>query len=113
MPEMPSNQYVEIRNEAYYVAGTRIGLDIIIRDFRNGQTAEEIYRSYFSTVPLSRIYGAILFILENPEAIEQYLKDQERRWKQLYEMYPMPQELLDQLEEADERLSQEIGVEIR
>ncbi len=26
---MPTNEYVEIRNGAYYVAGTRIGLDIV------------------------------------------------------------------------------------
>ena len=104
MAEMPSNQYVEIRNGGYYVAGTRIGLDIIVRDFRDGKTAEDIHRSYFSTAPLSRIYGAILFILENAEAVEQYMRDQEQRWKQMYEMYPMPQELLDQLESDDEEI---------
>ncbi len=27
---MPTNQYVEVRNGGYYVAGTRIGLDVVI-----------------------------------------------------------------------------------
>jgi hypothetical protein len=100
MPEWPTNQYVEIRNGAYYVAGTRIGLDIVIRDFRQGRAPEDIYKSYFSTAPLSRIYGAITFVLEHPEVVDLYLRDQERRWKELQEKYPMPQELLEQLERA-------------
>ena len=105
MPEWPTNQYVEIRNGAYYVAGTRIGLDIVIRDFREGRTPEEIYKAYFSTAPLSRIYGAITFILEHPEAVEEYLRDQERRWKELREKYPMPEELLERLSRTEAELA--------
>ena len=37
---MPTNEYVEIRNGGYYVAGTRIGLDVVTYDFRNGRSAE-------------------------------------------------------------------------
>ena len=31
---MPTNEYVEIRNGGYYVSGTRIGLDVVLYDFR-------------------------------------------------------------------------------
>lgn len=27
--KMPTNEYVEVRNGGYYVAGTRIGLDVV------------------------------------------------------------------------------------
>jgi uncharacterized protein (DUF433 family) len=43
---MPANEYVEIRNGGYYVAGTRIGLDVVIHDFRNGRSAEAIFDAY-------------------------------------------------------------------
>jgi uncharacterized protein (DUF433 family) len=46
MPTMPTNEYVEIRNGGYYVAGTRIGLDIVTHDFRNGRSAESIFEAY-------------------------------------------------------------------
>jgi uncharacterized protein (DUF433 family) len=105
MSEWPTNQYVEIRNGGYYVAGTRIGLDIVIRDFREGQAPEDIYKSY-STAPLSRIYGAITFILEHPDAIEEYLRDQERLWKELREKYPMREELLERLRGTDAELAE-------
>jgi hypothetical protein len=43
---MPTNEYVEIRNGGYYVAGTCIGLDIVPHDFRNGRSAESIFEAY-------------------------------------------------------------------
>ena len=46
MESMPTNEYVEVRNGAYYVAGTRIGLDVLVNDFRNGSTAEAIFSAY-------------------------------------------------------------------
>ena len=46
MESMPTHQYVEIRNGAYYVAGTRIGLDVIVHEFRDGHSAEAIFDAY-------------------------------------------------------------------
>jgi len=48
---MPANEYVEVHN------GTRIGLDVVTHDFRNG------------------------LMLEHPQEIEDYLTDQVRRSK--------------------------------
>ena len=42
---LTANEYVEARSGGYYAAGTRIGLDIIAHDFRNGRSAERIARS--------------------------------------------------------------------
>ena len=75
---MPTNQYVEVRNGGYYVAGTRIGLDIVTYDFRNGRSAEAIFDAYPSIGSLAKVYGAITFILEHPTEVEAYLKDRER-----------------------------------
>ena len=43
---MPTNEYVEVRNGGYYVAGTRIGLDVVVYDFRDGRSAEAIFEAY-------------------------------------------------------------------
>ena len=55
---MPTNEYVEIRNGAYYLSETRIGLDIVAHDFRNGKSAESIFESYPSIGSLTKVYGA-------------------------------------------------------
>jgi uncharacterized protein (DUF433 family) len=59
---MLANQYVEVRNDGYYVAGTRIGLDMVTCEFRNGRSPEAIFDAYPSIGSLAKLYGAITFM---------------------------------------------------
>ena len=97
---MPRNEYVEVRNGGYYVAGTRIGLDVVVYDFRRGRSAEAIFEAYPSIGSLAKVYGAITFILEHPGAVEAHLKDQDRILEDLKAHYPMPQDMIDRFERA-------------
>ena len=97
---MPTNEHVEIRNNGYYVAGTRIGLDVVVYDFRRGQSAEAIFEAYTSIGSLKKVYGAITFILEHPAEVETYLNDQDRIFEEVKAQYPMPQEMIDRFERA-------------
>jgi uncharacterized protein (DUF433 family) len=92
---MPSNEYVEIRNGGYYVAGTRIGLDILIYDFQNGRPAETIFDSYPSLGSLAKVYGAIAFVLEHPTEMAAYLEEQERRYEEFKAANPIPPEMME------------------
>ena len=57
--------------------------------------------------PLVKIYGAIIFYLENPEKVEAYLKEQDRRWEELKRQYPKANDLLaKKLREAKEYATQ-------
>ena len=51
---MPTSVYVETHNGGYYVAGTRIGLDVVTHDFRRGRSAEAIFEAYPSIGSLAR-----------------------------------------------------------
>ena len=96
---MPTNEYVEVRNGGYYLAGS-IGLDVVIYDFRRGRSAEAIFEAYPSIGSLAKVYGAITFILEHPAEVEAYLKDQDRIFEEIKTQYPMPQEMIDRFERA-------------
>src|SRR5437764_13716751 len=74
------HRYVEERDGGYYLAGTRVALDVIVHAFQDGESPEGILRSFPMAGPLIRIYGAITFYLENKETVEAYLKDQEQLW---------------------------------
>jgi hypothetical protein len=67
----------------YYLTGTRISLDSIVRTFQEGESPEGILRCFPMAGPLVRIYGAITFYLESKERVEAYFRDQERLWEQL------------------------------
>ena len=60
-----------------YVAGERIGLDVVIHEFRDGRFPEEIFGSYPSIGSLAKVYGAMTFILEHPKEIDSDLRAQD------------------------------------
>ncbi len=98
--------YVEERDGGYYIAGTRISLDSIVHAFQNGESPDEILRSFPMAGPLVRIYGAILFYLENKEKVEEYLRAQEQRWDALRRERPTSDDpLTKRLREAKEQAS--------
>ena len=106
---MPTNEYVEVRNGGYYLAGTRIGLDVVAYDFQNGRSAEAIFDAYPAIGSLARAYGAITFILEHPAEVGAYLKDQDRRYEEIKERYPLPPELIERFERGKKELSSRRG----
>src|ERR1035438_56198 len=101
---MPTNEYVEIRNGGYYVAGTRIGLDVVVYAFRNGKSAEAIFDAYPSVGSLAKVYGAITFILEHPTEIEAYLQDQDRRYEEFKAGNPLTPDRSERFERGRREL---------
>ena len=65
-------EYVDQRDGAYRVAGSRVSLDSIVYAFISGQSAESIAQS-FPVLTLEQVYGAITFYLANREEIDRHL----------------------------------------
>jgi uncharacterized protein (DUF433 family) len=97
---MPTSQYVEMRDGGYYVAGTRIGLDVVIYEFRDGRSPEDIFDAYSSIGSLARLYGAITFILEHPKEIDSYLEKQEAKWEEFKARNPLAPDMIERFERA-------------
>jgi hypothetical protein len=74
-----ANHQVEILG----IFGVAAGLDVLVYDFRRGRSAEAIFEAYSSIGSLAKVYGAITFILEHPDEVEAYLKDQDRILEEL------------------------------
>jgi uncharacterized protein (DUF433 family) len=98
-------QYVEQKNGGYYVAGTRISLDSVIHEFLRGAAPETILRSFPLIRSLENLYRAITFYLTNKEEVDQYLRLQEERWKQLRAGNPPPPELKTRLDQARQAMT--------
>jgi uncharacterized protein (DUF433 family) len=75
-----NKQYVEQREDVYWVAGTRVSLDSIVYAFWEGQTAESIAQS-FPVLTLEQVYGAITFYLANRADIDAYLRREEAEFE--------------------------------
>ncbi|MDJ0734247.1 MAG: DUF433 domain-containing protein [Nostocaceae cyanobacterium] len=77
-----TKQYIEQRDQGYWIAGTRISLDSIVYSFLNGESPESIVQN-FPLLSLEQIYGAIAFYLANRELVDAYLKQGEVEFEKL------------------------------
>ena len=68
-------QYVEFRDESYWVAGTRVSLKSVVLAFQNGLSPETIAAECFPTLTLEEVYGAVAYYLGHQSEINQYLKE--------------------------------------
>ena len=96
----PASRYIDERNGGLYVAGTRIGLDVVAYEFRNGRSAEAIFDAYPAIGSLAKVYGVITFILEHPKEIEAYLAEQDRRYEEVKSRYPLTPDMIERFERA-------------
>ncbi len=77
-----TKQYIEQRDEGYWIEGTRISLDSIVYSFLNGESPESIAQN-FPLLSLEQVYGAVTFYLANREMVDTYLQEGEAEFQQL------------------------------
>jgi uncharacterized protein (DUF433 family) len=67
--------YVErVAGGQYRIAGSRIGLESVVRCYLDGQSPESI-QDNFPTLALESIHGSIAFYLRHREEIDRYLNE--------------------------------------
>jgi uncharacterized protein (DUF433 family) len=102
--EKVTREYVQYRDEGYWVAGTRVSLDSVAYSFLRGDSPESIAQS-FPLLSLEEVYGAIAFYLAHRAEVDAYLQQNEREFdalrKKTREDNPA---LVRKLEEARQRL---------
>lgn len=92
-------EYVEQRDGGYYLADSRVGLDVIVQRFKDGSSPEAIFRSFPAARSLEKVYGAITFYLRNKEKVEAYLAKQEDLTREM-PLQPGAEPLLEKLRRA-------------
>ena len=66
----------------FRITGTRVTLDSIVREFKDGATPEQIQED-FPSVTLSDIYSVIAYYLQHSRAVEDYLGAQAQAAKEV------------------------------
>jgi uncharacterized protein (DUF433 family) len=82
----------------YRVGGTRVTLDLLVRAFNRGATAEEIVQKYDS-LRLPDVYQVIGYCLEHADELAEYFENREREEEALLSSHPewSPKGLRDRL----------------
>ena len=76
-----TKEYIEKRNNAYFVKDSRVSLDSVVYAFLNGVSPESIAQS-FPLLTLEQIYGTITYYLANQAEIDRYLQEGELLFQQ-------------------------------
>jgi uncharacterized protein (DUF433 family) len=79
-------QYIEQRDQGYWIEGTRISLESVVYSFLDGESPESIAQN-FPLLSLEKVYGAITFYLANREMIDIYLDESEAEFQQLQQSF--------------------------
>lgn len=101
---MELKSYFEFIDEnAIRIAGTRVGIETVVRDYLEGASPEEIVLHY-PTLSLEQVHATIVYYLANREDVEAYLARvrqlQEEAWQ---EQQRHPSEFVRSLRERLER----------
>lgn len=64
------------------IAGTRIGLDIVVEEYNAGVSPEEIAYNYPS-LTLANIYAVITYYLQNKHDVDEYIEQLDQKAEQI------------------------------
>jgi uncharacterized protein (DUF433 family) len=92
-----NKEYVERRDDSFYLAGSRVPLAHVVRQFHLGSSPEAI-RSYYPTLSLEQVYGAITFYLGNKDEVEQDIDAREREEDAFSTSHPPSAEMQERFE---------------
>src|SRR5258708_38517512 len=81
---MTQPDYIQERDNGYWIQGTRVSLDSVVYRFLEGLSPETIQADCFPTLTLDQVYGAISYYLTNSVEIDQYLQNADEG----YEAFP-------------------------
>lgn len=98
-----SKEFVERREDSFYLIGSRVPLAVIAYEFENGETPEAI-RSHFPTLSLEQVYGAITFYLGNKEEADKDIAARRRIEEEFTRTHPAPPDLKQKLDGAREQM---------
>jgi len=78
---MNQPDYIEQRDNGYWILGTRVSLDSVIYRFFEGLSPETIQADCFPTLTLDQVYGAISYYLTNRAEIDRYLQESDKDYE--------------------------------
>ncbi len=88
---------IERRETGFYIVGSRVPIDRIVSEYRNGEEPEGI-QSHYPTLTLDEVNGAIAFYLNHKDEVEQVMRERERSEGAYLAANPNPPEIKEKLE---------------
>src|SRR5260221_11957509 len=89
--------YIERRETGFYVVGSRVPIDRIVWEYRNGEDPEAI-QSHYPTLSLDQVNGAITFYLNHKDEVEQVMEERRLAGGAYVAAHPTPPDIQEKIE---------------
>jgi uncharacterized protein (DUF433 family) len=90
-------EFIERRESGLYIIGSRIPIDRVVWEYRNGEEPIAI-QLHYPTLTLDEVNGAIDFYLAHKEEVEAVMAENERAVEKFRRAHPNPPGLKETLE---------------
>lgn len=84
-----AENYIERREAGLYIVGSRVPIDRVVWEYRNGEEPTAI-QSHYPTLTLEQVNGAIAFYLSHKEEVEQSMEERRRAEDDFVATHPTP-----------------------
>jgi uncharacterized protein (DUF433 family) len=92
-----SGDYIERRETGFYIVGSRVPIDRVVWEYRNGEDPETI-QSHYPTLSLDQVNGAITFYLNHKDQVEQAMAERRRAQDVYTAAHPTPPDVKEKFE---------------
>jgi uncharacterized protein (DUF433 family) len=84
--------YIERRETGFYIIGSRVPIDRIVWEYRNGEDPATI-QSHYPTLSLDQVNGAIAFYLNHKDEVERAMEERRRLEDAYTAAHPTPPDI--------------------
>jgi uncharacterized protein (DUF433 family) len=92
-----TRDYIERRETGFYIVGSRVPIDRIVWEYRNGEDPGTI-QSHYPTLTLEQVNGAIAFYLSHKDEVEQVMEERRRAEDAYTAAHPAPPDIQEKFE---------------
>jgi uncharacterized protein (DUF433 family) len=96
--------HIERRETGFYIVGSRVPIDRIVCEYRNGEDPEAI-QSHYPTLNLDQINGAITFYLSHKDQVDQVMEARRRAEDAYVAAHPTPPDIKGKFERMPRQTS--------
>ena len=99
-----ADNHIERREGGFYIVGSRVPIDRIVWEYRNGEDPETI-QSHYPTLSLDQVNGAITFYLAHPVEVDQVIDQRGRAENAYVAAHPTPPDIKEKFERMRRQIS--------
>ena len=99
-----AQNHVELRETGFYIVGSRIPIDRIVWEYRNGEDPETI-QSHYPTLSVDQVNGAIIFYLNHKDEVDQAMEVRRRAEDDYVAAHPTPADIKEKFQRMRRQIS--------